>query len=292
MIFKVFLLLLSFAGQANNLKKNELRNPSWQELKQFLKSDQTDTKQYQSGVFNCQGFAIEIRDNARDNEFRCAYVTLKFEGKSVGHALNSFVINTNEHVYVDAGGEDSIAYVERGKPYGLISVDAVQHQGSIGCDDVDSFSGSIFSYNYFEAHERCRSFLKQSWLNYNGAVEDYNVKQESYGGRRRRIKRQLDNAREQQNKEQENISRHRNSLVLTDIDAVESYNKRVAAFNLANEEHNRRVDEFNADDAEKIALDGERSKLNQHKEALSKLEKALGPSRFIEGTVSQIQEYW
>jgi len=51
----------------NASMKSTLRNPTWEELKEFLEQDETDKIEYKPGEFDCTGFAITLRDHARNS---------------------------------------------------------------------------------------------------------------------------------------------------------------------------------------------------------------------------------
>ena len=131
------------------LSNNELnRNPTWQELIDFLILDETDKNTYMPGIRVCAEFAAGLHNNAENAGIRTAWVSLEFTDNSVGHALNAFETTDKGLVYVDCTGgaprisdviantttgdttdesfdpdsHDKIAYIEVGKECGLISI--------------------------------------------------------------------------------------------------------------------------------------------------------------------------
>lgn len=148
---------------------SELRNPTWEELKEFLQRDKTDRGIYRSGEYDCTGFALALRDNARKEGIRAAFVEIGFyEGG--GHAVNTFQTSDKGPVYIDCTGKkesgnyDTVGYVKIGKVYGQIDLSAAK----------------CFTYDCYLAHrqdvERQRDELKE----YNRAVSEYNAGLKTY----------------------------------------------------------------------------------------------------------------
>jgi len=79
-------------------------DPSWQELKDFLKQDDTDTYLYNSSTFVCTDYAEMLHNNAEEAGIRAAFVTIDFVNESTGHALNAFNTSDTGLVYIDDTG--------------------------------------------------------------------------------------------------------------------------------------------------------------------------------------------
>ncbi len=165
----------------NTVKNFTLKNPTWEELKNFLKQDSTDEIEYKPGEFDCTGFAITLRDNAWKLGLRCAFVEIAFvEGE--GHALNAFQTVDRGLIFVDAVEKDAVAYVQVGKPYGMIDLDAVKSRYIDCSGDPADFWGKLnytthpnpFSYDYYVAYQGRVRFFRESVEAYNSAVEEYN----------------------------------------------------------------------------------------------------------------------
>jgi len=148
---------------------SKLRNPTWAELKEFLQRDKTDKGIYRSGEFDCTGFAMALRDNARQEGIRAAFVEIGwYEGG--GHAVNAFQTTDKGLVYIDctggkeSGDYDTVGYVEMGKVYGRVNLSAA----------------TCFTYDCYVAHqqnvERYRDELKE----YNRAINEYNAGGRTY----------------------------------------------------------------------------------------------------------------
>jgi len=143
---------------------SELRNPTWAELKEFLQRDKTDRGIYRSGEYDCTGFALALRDNARKEGIRAAFVEIGFyEGG--GHAVNAFQTTDKGLVYIDctgkkeAGDYDTVGYVEIGKAYGQIDL------GGAKC----------FTYDCYLEHQENLKMCRDELTEYNRAVNEFNA---------------------------------------------------------------------------------------------------------------------
>ena len=170
------------------LSESELRNPTWLELKEFLENDHTDSLVYEEDKFDCSGFAITLRDNAWRYGLRCAYIEITHVDSTTGHALNAFETSDNGVIYVDAGSDDMIAYVQTGQPYGTISLDGVKSK-FISCEgNPDSFWGPlvwetyphVFIYDYYSKYQQRVKFYTDTIDAYNEAVDNYNSGERKY----------------------------------------------------------------------------------------------------------------
>jgi len=163
-------------------------DPTWQQLKEFLIADETDTKRYYRISYMCGAFAEDVHNNAEIAGIKAAWVAVDFEGGGAGHALNAFQTTDKGLVYVDCTGEswdlryapilppgqiavfgevdewDKVAYMAVGEEYGSISLGAA----------------SCFEYSCYEAYiQRVANF--EIILNeYNERVEAYNSEVEDY----------------------------------------------------------------------------------------------------------------
>ena len=173
------------------LQNMSLRDPTWQDLVEFLKEDETDTYIYRAGEFDCSGFAITLRDHAIARGFRCAYVEIEFNS-SVGHALNAFRTSDKGLVFVDVTGSenrtgyDRIAYVKIGEQYGVISLDAVRWRYiNTSAYKPDEFWKTLtyithlenstypLTYDYYVEWQARVKFYRDTIKAYEAAVEEY-----------------------------------------------------------------------------------------------------------------------
>ncbi len=79
-------------------------DPTYQELMDFLSTDDTVHNKYVNPDFTCADFAIELQNHAESQGIRCGYTGLNFEGKTTGHAIDVFDTMDDGLVYVDATG--------------------------------------------------------------------------------------------------------------------------------------------------------------------------------------------
>ncbi len=163
------------------IEQSNLENPSWSELEEFLRLDDTDKLLYNKDSFDCTGFAITLRDHASRYGIRCAFVEVGFFAGD-GHALNAFETTDKGLVYVDTTEDDKIAYVGINQPYGTIHLDAVKFEYIVCSGDPAEFWAPLtydthpnpFSYDYYTDYQRRREFCEETMEAYNTAVDDYN----------------------------------------------------------------------------------------------------------------------
>jgi len=145
------------AGQPIILTENpEATDPTWEQLEAFLVSDTTDEVPYVLGSFICGDFAETLHNNAEATGIRAAYVPVRLN-QEPGHALNAFNVDGTT-VFIDAIAGDKVAYVEVGKDYGVIKLDAAEE----------------FTYTYFETYVTRFETYQEDFIEYNAQVEAYN----------------------------------------------------------------------------------------------------------------------
>ena len=111
----------------NNPQAND---PTWQELKNFLEQDETDTYLYSTSTFVCADFAEMLHNNAEAAGIRAAFVAIGFVNQDTGHALNAFNTSDVGLVYIDDTGGyshqpcsgDKKVDVELGEEYNPIAI--------------------------------------------------------------------------------------------------------------------------------------------------------------------------
>lgn len=147
------------SGQRIHLVSNpDAKDVSFAELKSFILRDNTDEAAYIERVRKCTDFAETLHNNAERAGIRAAFVGIYFVDEEIGHALNVFCTTDSGLVYVDCGGKekgdtggcDTIAYVEAGKEYGVISIDEAQS----------------LQYGYYVEYT-------QNWQRYKDMLDDY-----------------------------------------------------------------------------------------------------------------------
>jgi hypothetical protein len=89
------------------LKNNpQAHNPTWDELKDFLKNDPTDRHSYLPGKFTCGDFAEMLHNNAESQGIRAAIIAIELlapnvPGGVINHSLNAFETTDRGLVYID-----------------------------------------------------------------------------------------------------------------------------------------------------------------------------------------------
>jgi len=77
-----------------------LRDPSYQEMKDFLKQDETSEQEYLRNEYICVDFAANVKANAAEEGIRCAYVVIEYLGIT-GHAIVAFDTADRGLVYIE-----------------------------------------------------------------------------------------------------------------------------------------------------------------------------------------------
>jgi len=106
----------------------QAHNPTWEELKTFLKEDQTDKHPYIQGKYTCGDFAETLHNNAEAAGIRAGLVAIQLrqpgpEGVIVNHSLNMFETTDRGIVYIDDTSSsqgyyaDKIVDLQVGKDY-------------------------------------------------------------------------------------------------------------------------------------------------------------------------------
>jgi len=148
----------------NIVENASAKDPTWQQLVDFLNSDPTDSRKYVLGEYVCSGFTEDLHNNAEALGIRSAAVFVSFEDSEIGHALNAFNTVDRGLVFIDNTGVsgstnrawDRVAYLRIGEQYGCITIDAT----------IESFE-----YEYYESkYEQ----LQVSIEKYEASVERYN----------------------------------------------------------------------------------------------------------------------
>ena len=92
-----------------------IRDPTYSEMRVFLRDDETDTIEYEEIYFDCDDFAATVKQNAFDQGYRCFLVYLEFT-EGGGHALVAFETKDRGMKYVEPQS-DEIMEVEIGEHY-------------------------------------------------------------------------------------------------------------------------------------------------------------------------------
>lgn len=91
-----------------------LRNPTYQELKEFLARDKTDANLYLPGEYVSFDFAVELNNRAELEGIRAAFVTVIFPEKS--HGIVAFETSDKGLIFIEPQSDAEVAVV-KGKSY-------------------------------------------------------------------------------------------------------------------------------------------------------------------------------
>ena len=75
------------------------RDPTYEELKDFLKADTSDLNEYNTATYVCEDFSFDVRLHAMQQKIRCAYVYLIFAG--IRHAMIGFNTTDKGIIYIE-----------------------------------------------------------------------------------------------------------------------------------------------------------------------------------------------
>ena len=179
---QVFDVLNAVSGNGSPLilqENPQARDVSWEQVKEFVMNDDTNTHTYIPGSFVCADFAAMLHNRAEAAGIKTAYVSVEF-AEGPAHALDAFNTTDRGLVYIDCTGPgfqsptfgnssdsqdiyaeyDKVAYIEIGQPYGLISLD----------------KATSFDYSFYEQ-------WTQQWQDYEAKVSLYNQGHLSYSER-------------------------------------------------------------------------------------------------------------
>jgi len=94
-------------GEPVILKNNaDATDPSWQQLREFIISDRTDSRMYLPFKYECGQFARDVHNNAEAAGIKAAFVAVFFVDEIEGHALNAFNTVDKGLVYIDCQGPE------------------------------------------------------------------------------------------------------------------------------------------------------------------------------------------
>lgn len=109
------------------------KNPTWADLKAFLKSDQTDRQAYVTGRFTCGDFAEMLHNNAEAAGIRTAIMAIELRPASLAegviyHSLNAFETTDRGMIYIDDTSSAQGYYADKegnvavGADYATVSI--------------------------------------------------------------------------------------------------------------------------------------------------------------------------
>jgi len=87
----------------------ELYNPTYKEMREFLASDETDSRSFVTGEFVCSDFAAQLNNNAEANGIRAAYVRIR--SKEWGHAVVAFETVDRGLIFIEPQSDRQVKLV-------------------------------------------------------------------------------------------------------------------------------------------------------------------------------------
>ena len=97
--------------------KYDLHDPTYIEIRDFIRTDKTDEIPYENDTFDCEHFAQLLNNNSKDHGIRCAYVVLYFYGTNGGHAIIGFNTVDRGMVYVEPQSDEWVENLVIGNDY-------------------------------------------------------------------------------------------------------------------------------------------------------------------------------
>jgi hypothetical protein len=85
----------------------QTRDPTYSEMKTFLRRDKTDENRYVPITYDCDDFAADVKKNAYNQGIRCFLVLMEFKGGS-GHAVVSFNTKDQGMIFIEPQSDEVI----------------------------------------------------------------------------------------------------------------------------------------------------------------------------------------
>jgi hypothetical protein len=95
-----------------------LINPTYNEMKEFLARDATDSREFHEDDFTCTDFSAAVNNNAEAAGFRCAVVYINYP--EVGHTIVAFETSDRGIKYIEPQYDDEVI-LQEGKSYSQIN---------------------------------------------------------------------------------------------------------------------------------------------------------------------------
>ena len=116
----------------------EYRYLSWSQLVKFLSDDHTNWNEYDLETYNCVDYAVDLAENARNENIKVRLVGVDFVGQPTGHAFVEFETIDRGIIFVEPQGDNTYSNVKIGNQL---------------CDDWGEYEcmGVISDIQYFGA---------------------------------------------------------------------------------------------------------------------------------------------
>jgi hypothetical protein len=96
-----------------------IRDPTYQEMLEFIRADKTDENAYVDGDYICHDFSYDVKRNAFDAGYRCFWVSIEMGEYSptvAGHAIVAFNTTDRGIIYIEPQS-DKVMNVQIGQHY-------------------------------------------------------------------------------------------------------------------------------------------------------------------------------
>lgn len=112
---KEYEIRVALDSKESTSSRVELRNPTYQELREFLAGDQTDSNPYIKGDYVCFDFAAELNNNAEASGIRAAYVRISF--REWAHAVAAFETVDRGLIFIEPQTDKDVGELVINRPY-------------------------------------------------------------------------------------------------------------------------------------------------------------------------------
>lgn len=109
---------IDYVDRVHNFSCYTVHNPTYAEMKEFIKEDKTDQNEYIWGKYVCWNFAIDLVDNATEKGIGAGYVILWFPKQETcsSHAIACFNTTDRGLIFIESITDEEVRIVV-GKSY-------------------------------------------------------------------------------------------------------------------------------------------------------------------------------
>jgi len=140
----------------NLIYNPDAHNPTYDELLDFLRADDTDKYMYDDNKMTAKDFALKLQNNATNVGIRCGYVEIAFTTGNK-YACNVFDTTDNGTIFIDCVGDksalthdklsrDKLAQVAKEKEYSLKDINTDQYNKYIEANNQYDLKNSNMRY--------------------------------------------------------------------------------------------------------------------------------------------------
>ncbi len=88
----------------------DLRDPTYSEMKQFLREDATDNNEYIEGSYTCTDYSADLNNNAIQAGYNAAYAYIEYPD-GTGHAIAAFQTVDKGLIFVEPQYDEEVQVV-------------------------------------------------------------------------------------------------------------------------------------------------------------------------------------